>query len=108
MCIYIPPERSRYYDVNAFTEIESVIADNREDNGILVLGDFNARTANVLDYVTSNARIDNIENMTNEVDILLAHGIDLERFSQDKNTNNAGYRLVDICKNLSLFIANGR
>ena len=108
LCIYIPPEGSRYYDVNAFAEIESVIIDNREDNEILVLGDFNARTANVPDYVTPNMRIDSIENMVNEVDILLEHGISLERFSQDKNTNNAGYRLIELCKNLSLFIANGR
>ena len=83
LCIYIPPEGSPFYYVNAFAEIEAVIADNREDNDILLLGDLNARTSNETDYVTPNARIETLELMANEVDILLEQGIRLERLSQD-------------------------
>ena len=46
------------------------------------------------DYVKLNARNDAIENMTNEVNILLEHGISLKPFTH--NTNNAGYRLFRV------------
>ena len=36
------------------------------------------------------------------------YGITLNRHSQDKHTNNNGYKLTDLCKNNNLFILNGR
>ena len=72
---------SRYYDINAFAEIEAVIDDNREDNKTLEISTQGLPTYLI---VTPNARINTTEHMANEVDILLEHGISLERLSQDK------------------------
>ena len=35
-------------------------------------------------------------------------GLDMKRYSLDHKTNNYGYKLIDLCRIIWLFIGNGR
>ena len=47
--IYIPPENSLYSDISMFDDIEDVLIN--VDSQVCLLGDFNAHTSNVNEYI---------------------------------------------------------
>ena len=108
VCVYIPPEGSSYADCNTFDEIGQLICENRGDSEVCLLGDFNARTGVLQDHMEPNNILDDLSVFENELVYLYDNGFDLQRFSQDSNRNNYGYKLVEMCKNCNLLIVNGR
>ena len=82
---------------------------------VFLTGDFNAQTANLQDFTCSDTLLDKHLNLDNETQeyfdqeaFLQNNNIPVNRVSNDKKTNNTGYKLVDICKNNNLLILNGR
>ena len=81
----------------------------------ILTGDLNARTSNLRDYTIVDNFITDLFDIEQESleffdqqSKLLSYSVPLERSSQDKKTNNNGFKLLDICKNNNLFIVNGR
>ncbi|CAC5383736.1 unnamed protein product [Mytilus coruscus] len=117
-CTYIPPSNSKYSSTEAFDEIENEFFSFQNDSTFYALvGDFNSRTAVLPDFFYANENwmhiLQDVESDISEYVFnfkkLLLYNLPLERFNQDKSKPNAyGYKLLQLCKNLNLFIANGR
>ena len=102
-CIYIPPEKSTYFDKEIFDELESdigLIYFNSKGN-TMILGDFNGRTNTLEDYVPKDGN-----NFINDVSDISLHPKIRQNF--DTTINNHGRQLINICKNTDLRILNGR
>ena len=54
--VYIPPQGSKYSDMNTFDEVETEIVDLNQNNihvyDVYLLGDFNSRTQNENDFIS--------------------------------------------------------
>ncbi len=65
--VYIPPEDSTYWnkqhDFDPFQILEQDIITFQEQGDVILIGDFNARTANKLDYLNDFSEMDNITNI---------------------------------------------
>ena len=75
------------------------------------MGDFNARTSNLNDFLMSDD--DNFDNSTHmylkeSIERLNDLGIPLKRTNMDCKVNNNGYKLLELCTNFDLRILNGR
>lgn len=100
--IYIPPQNSSYYENYTFDDVSSDIMNFGHDNQkILLMGDFNARTSILKDY---NKAKDDQYTQTQH----LASEIQVSRKNFDGQTNSHGHALLDICKTHNLRILNGR
>ncbi|CAB4018460.1 Hypothetical predicted protein [Paramuricea clavata] len=99
--VYIPPEMSPYFDDEIFEELENDILNFSKKGNIMLLGDFNARTSNLKDFVSKegNTFINDISETSFEPKI---------RESFDNSTNQHGKSLIEICKNCNMRILNGR
>ncbi|CAG2247197.1 unnamed protein product [Mytilus edulis] len=113
--VYVPPENSSYSSVEAFNDIEREFHKfNENTNLICLVGDFNARTGNLRDYIEDNDTedyfVNNVIDITELTDtkILDELCIPKHRNSPDLVVNNFGRKLVDFCKNNNVFIYNGR
>ena len=113
--IYVEPENSTYANPDIFDCIENTLSRFSDNHNFLLLGDFNARTATVNEFVNSDRynfdvyddEVKVAQRIDNE-DLLLEFGIPKSRYSRDIKTNNYGHRLIDMCKNIGLVIVNGR
>lgn len=116
--VYIPPESSDYSIINPYQEIENELytLTDRYSN-ILLFGDFNSRTKNLIDHI----EVDNyICSHLNSDELILEYEketsyfndinscVDLNRISSDKGCNNYGYKLIEFCKCNNVYILNGR
>ncbi|KAK6181906.1 hypothetical protein SNE40_009684 [Patella caerulea] len=112
--VYLPPEGSHFYqnketengvDIleNALFEIES----KHNPCDIIVTGDLNARTGHLLDYIIDDSPefIPQLEFIYDNQETTSAIPC---RSNKDKNVNNVGKSLTDICANNNLVILNGR
>ena len=114
--VYIPPESSPYFNKDTFTILQDEINNLSTEKNILLLGDFNARTQSLPDYVIGDTEVNSSVELSNELldymnepNKLLNIGIPLERANQDKcKPNSHGYKLIELCKNNNLYILNGR
>ncbi|CAC5386352.1 E3.2.1.14 [Mytilus coruscus] len=103
-CVYIPPENSKYASKEVFTEIEDELLHLQHNRcNIALLGDFNAKTRTLDDFVVPDDSLfevlDNFDD--NELLVYL--------FSEDTSSvNNYGYKLLDFCKRLNIYIGNSR
>ncbi|VDI12648.1 Hypothetical predicted protein [Mytilus galloprovincialis] len=107
--VYVPPENSSYSSVEAFNDIEREFHKfNENTNLICLVGDFNARTGNLRDYIENNVTedyfVNNIIDITELTDIKILDELCIpkHRNSPDLVVNNFGRKLVDFCKNLSV------
>jgi len=113
--IYIEPENSDYAKSDIFECLENALLSYIDDKCILLLGDFNSRTGSINDFINCDhynfdVNDDDLkvaERIDNE-DLLLEYGIPKCRSSTDRKCNNYGHKLINMCKNLGLMIANGR
>ena len=114
---YIPPDGSPYYIPETFSQLHNEISGKLSvdsNNSVFIIGDLNARTGVMPDFITTNSVDQDIFpndmiDFMNDVDKLKLAGISLERASQDKGKPNShGYKLIDLCKNNNLYIVNGR
>ena len=116
--LYIPPESSKYYNIDLFDQLEEELLEfsapyNHDNLPIFICGDLNAWCGEINDFVDYNdASIMNLNseignNLSNIVS-LESLGIQINRKSLHKKTNNYGHRLIQLCKNNNLYIANSR
>ena len=81
-----------------------------------LLGDFNAHTGTHDDFIIVNDAIlvsllidENSRKHMNSINTLCELGIPIQRYSKDiSHINNYGYKLLEFCKRLDLYIVNGR
>ena len=81
----------------------------------MLIGDFNARSSNLKDFVNvKNCVIEGaglpgeMGDLVYDEEKLLASGIQPYRANQDTKSDNNGHKLVDLCQNTGLLIVNGR
>ena len=72
------------------------------------MGDFNARSSSLCDHTEPNIHIEEVAWVESDVRILLENGISLARYSRDNVANNSGYKIIEMCKDLGVFIVNAR
>lgn len=51
--VYIPPEQSNYYDIEIFDNLENEAIMFPTKGNVMLIGDFNARTSKLEDFVSS-------------------------------------------------------
>ncbi|CAG2240694.1 unnamed protein product [Mytilus edulis] len=117
-CVYIPPEGSKYSSVDAFTEIENEFLHLSEPNlKNVLIGDFNAKTSTLPDYVIPDQHLLEILNTDDtqtmhyfsDYNGLLTNNISLQRYSKCAcRPNTYGHRLLELCKKMNIYIANSR
>ena len=98
----IPPKESPYFNSDIFHKLEGDIAKLSKDDYILLADDFNARTGCLLDSIDSHS-CHHIPG-----DNIPLHSDFKRRKNFDKNINEHGNALLDICKACDLRILNGR
>ena len=90
---YIPCENSKYWHQELFDSIKEEVTQHRYANeNVIILGDFNARTGLLPDFVSLDENGSLFQNRANA----------------DKKVNNNGRRLVDLWKTCDMLIVNGR
>ena len=114
--MYVPPNQSKYLNEDEFMTLEMEVTSMCSQYSYVILtGDINARTAELRDFTEMDSFLadyfdfesETLEFFDQQAKLRLA-GIPLQRKSKDKKTNNNGFRLLEICKNNNLLIANGR
>ncbi len=107
--IYIPPESSAYANDTHFEMLEDTIVNlrNNFENPICLLGDLNARTGALNEYISIDECIKNELNVEDFDDLELL-GFNPERVNKDVNVNKYGRFLIEMCKSVGLYIVNGR
>ena len=98
--IYIPPAESPYFKDQTFSDLEGDITHFQTQGNILIVGDLNARTAEESDTTSTNGD----KYMNNKTNTSLTLSV---RNNYDKITNRNGKELLQLCRSLSLYIANG-
>ena len=95
--VYVQPEDSTYQSgVDFFECLENELMSKMSRGNVILCGDFNARTAELIDYVID-------DETRNEFPPIVAH-----RHNHDKKINNYGKKLIDVCKHSGIQILNGR
>ena len=119
-CVYIPPEGSKYSNSEAFDEIESDLVSlvKKTDMHPFLIGDFNAKTSNLNDFIIPDDTLLEFFQLDDDVDILSymldyenlkTYNVPLQRVTQCScQPNSYGYKLLNCCKKLNLYIANSR
>ncbi|VDI46083.1 Hypothetical predicted protein [Mytilus galloprovincialis] len=103
---YVPHERSNYYqlcDIDFHDIIESIV-NNYSDKGIvLVCGDLNSRIGELSDFLLNDDLDKYVESVEHVVNPIIS-----DRSSMDKTVNAFGRKLLQMCFNTGLVVANGR
>ena len=90
---YMPCENSRNWNKDTFASLlEDIGRIKTEDSEMVVMGDFNARTGTMQDYID----IDGEDRQPSE------------RTNKDSKVNTNGRALIDVCKTTDMMILNGR
>ena len=102
-CIYNVPSNSALNDINVdfFECVEIGIEKYKSKGKILISGDFNSRTATENDFVPYDEFIDAANEIDANIDLL-------PRTNKDLIVDAYGRKLLNLCKNTGLLIANGR
>ena len=104
--IYIPPKGSTYVkdkQISPFSKLLEEIHQFTAQGNVLIMGDMNARTGILPDFIN--------ENGNNHLDLPVNYqtdGVNKIRQSCDDKINEYGKQLIDICKDSQLRIVNGR
>jgi len=114
--VYLPPTGSRYLDEDELLLFENEICQIcTEHKYCIFVGDINARTARIPDFVSADEFLadyfnfdDDTLSAFNRTQLLEKWGFSLSRVSSDSKTNAHGHMFIELCKNNSLFILNGR
>ena len=105
ICItYIPPEgstREKRINIDHFKIMQETTAKIKSDN-IILIGDFNARTAQKVDTLTQDSF------HQDDLPINFYSKIETDRNNKDKVVNKYGKNLCDYCIATQSYIANGR
>lgn len=106
-CIYLPPISSNHYD-DDMLNLENEINHFNNKGEVLLLGDFNARTACDIDFIEKDS-ID-LNQFTNDNILPENYPIDFtyKRNSLDQVINMQGKNLLNLCISARLRMLNGR
>ena len=101
VCIaYNPPANSDYCNKDIYEEISThIIKHSCTTSQILLIGDFNSRTGEILEY-------EEPDNM--DENFIPRELIPSKRKNCDRGINQMGEKLIDLCKGHDLQILNGR
>ena len=105
-CVYIPPRNSTYFQkqsTDMFDILESKLAMYSSMGQIVLVGDFNSRTATEKDYISQDTSKHIPVNMCYRIDKDLGN-----RSNEDSKICESGKRLIEICITSELRILNGR
>ena len=108
ICItYIPPVKSPYCSEDIFPSIQNdILLFNKNESCVLLIGDMNARTANLSDYLdTSGNKYTDICHFTSHCAQPL---ITTKRVNSDYQSDTHGHKVIDLCKTCNLRILIGR
>ena len=105
--VYVSPIDSSYIGIkqDIFDIIELEYSKYVNNHDIFLCGDFNARTSNLLDFITDEYTVFNGGQPNFVSSDILA---DSQRYNMDTKANTYGKLLLELCKNTGLIIANGR
>ena len=115
--VYIPCEGSIHYDNQWHDDIASDLSSMQVlyDLPFVLIGDFNARTGLLDDFLVIDDLVGNecgpisFEDIPIDTkDDFMKKGIPPDRFNKDRNVNNNGRSLVELCQAFNLKIVNGR
>lgn len=111
--IYVPHENSKYFESNTFDRLQddlTSIQATYQSLPILMLGDFNSRTSNVIDIIKKDDNADMYELGDDECseDFIATGKCNVLRSNEDKVINSNGKKLLEFCKGTGLCIVNGR
>ena len=108
ICAYVPPDGSPFYthfDVeNGISLLEECVTEcllDLNDVYIMLIGDFNARTAGSSQNIFHDCTNDLFSNLH------MSHALSNERHSQDSSMNSYGKLLMNFCTSFDLAILNG-
>ena len=105
------PEDSNYSSLGMFDTLEEEFLSIHTNESVCIIGDFNSRTKNLTgmgpDFLESPDLADYVKAKLEGEKLLEQLDFDLKRTSQDSVSNNYGYRLLEMCKNIGICIANG-
>jgi exonuclease III len=99
--VYIPPEKSAYFEKEIFDILENDIALFSSKGYTMILGNFNARTNKLEDYITKNGNNFIQDTSENSLQTKI-------RQNFDNQINNHGKQLINLCKSSDLRTLNGR
>jgi hypothetical protein len=104
--IYAAPQGSPYADSSLFEHICQEVGEAMSLSGVLLAGDFNARTSTNTDFIDCSQLAD-VLLVPQAIDDTLPNDM-LER--QNRDTVMAGWQreFLDLCTTTGLFILNGR
>ncbi len=119
--MYIPPDGTRYSDLDMFESLEHELALLNQDNQyhVCMMGDMNGYTGTLNDFASEDID-DNFDRNDVDMDLELQNiirkevelkklGIPSVRFNQDVHEpNRYGRRLVELCRTHALYFMNGR
>ena len=102
--VYVPPVSSPYFSDEIFHDLSTEISSLPKSKiPVILCGDFNARTGNMLDYIphTCDKHVSDVLNdFTTQ--------INKHRRNSDSEYNSHGKKLIGLCLENNLRIANGR
>ena len=101
MCCIYPPIKSTYFDQEIFENLEADILHYSQKGNVMLLGDFNARTSKLEDFISHEGNT--FINDTTENSF-----IPVERNNFDGTINQHGKWLIELCKTCNLRVLNGR
>lgn len=102
-CVYIPHENSvfRNYENDHLDTLQTDIECFTTKGTVITIGDFNARTSNLDDFLNKEILGELMYNITSLPD-------ESRRRNMDKVVNSSGRKLINMCKYTGLQIQNGR
>ena len=104
-CVYIPPSGSLYAKPDDFETLQTELLEIRlhKNCNILLLGDFNAKTKTLPDFIETD-KFDSSLFYSDD-----AEHVDTTRYNQDLHEpDDYGHNLINLCKVQNLLIVNGR
>ena len=115
-CVYLTCESSVYFYQEIFTDLESDLAliNSNFNAYICLVGDFNARTGLLDDFldfdesIVKDFGVDGMLDLCNVKDKFVELGLDSNRYNCDREVNNHGRRLIEMCQSTDMKIMNGR
>ena len=100
---YCPPERSKFTNTDFWEQLETDVAGLPNAESVILMGDFNARTGHIQDYIT-----DSVDDWEAYFSPNAACKSQMEQANQDKKETYYGQCLVELCLKADLRILNGR
>ena len=113
--VYLANESADYHSLQMFDDISDDLVSLKATYNLpfVFMGDFNSRTGRLTDFYQGDelferlVGIDKLNERVNEASMARL-GIRTQRANCDRQTNNNGRSLVEMCKEHGLLICNGR